>query len=177
MENERKSIWILPVLILLLGSLFTSSYLYAQSSHSNNATVKISALNGLTILKARDLNYGMVQQNSTATIAVTDVTTGKFVVIGTKTKNVITTLTPPATLTSGSNSITYSARAAYNNTADNPATATEWIPASGVKPGFRPQANQSGNIGEFYIYIYGSITIGNVPAGTYTGVFTVSVSY
>ncbi|MFH0991046.1 MAG: hypothetical protein V1799_13640 [bacterium] len=177
MENERQSFNKVLIMILLLGGLEMNSNAYAQSSLSSNATVKISALNGLTILKVRDLNYGIVPQNSTATIAVTDAQTGKFTVVGTKTKNVITTLTPPATLTNGSNSITYTAQASFNNLADNPATATEWIPASGVKAGFRPSANTSGNIGEFYIYIYGSITVGNVPAGTYTGVFTVSVSY
>lgn len=167
------------ILILVTGAtLLIQGEVRAQGSINHNAAMKVTIINGLTIVKNRDLNFGVVLENTSATIGVTSASAGKFTIIGNKTKNVVTTLAPPATLSDGNgNSVTYTARASYNNLTDDPATALEWIPPTGLQTGFRPQANQSGNIGEFYIYIFGSVTVATVPAGTYSGLFTITVSY
>ncbi len=71
----------------------------------------------------------------------------------------------------------YTPGAAYNNRADNPSTATVWTSPTGRQAGFKLRANRSRRTGEAFVYIFGSIIVGSVPAGTYSGTYVMAVAY
>jgi len=88
------------------------------------------------------------------------------------------TLGLPLSISDGAGHIIpYVARAAYNETADDPATSTEWVPPEGVHGPVYARANRQELLGSLYIYIFGFLDLGLVPQGNYSGILTVSVAY
>ena len=127
-----------------------------------------------TLTTVTNLNFGTVVSGSQIyTIPLGSASEGKVSIQGTN-RRVYITLTPPATIRNGTNSLPYTWAAAYNNTADNPATAT-------VFPATTANFILSARVGTnyyAYIYLYGSLNVTSVvPAGTYSGNFTVKASY
>ncbi len=127
-----------------------------------------------TLTKIADLNFAtVVSGGGVYTVSLGGASEGKVSISGTN-RRVYVTLTPPANLTNGGNSIPYTWAAAYNNTADNPATATTFASTTAnfilnVRVGTSYYA---------YIYLYGSLNLSSVkPAGTYSGNFAVRASY
>jgi hypothetical protein len=166
-------IWVITlVVVLAAGSVC------AQSSATQTKTVSVGVAVGLSLFVDRGLNFGTVVVNTGLdSVALTAVNTGEVTINGQWNNNVTVTLTPPASLTNGGNNLPYTPGAAYNNAADDPATATVWTPPSGQQTAFRLRANHTGHTGEAYIYIYGSINVGNVSPGTYSGLYGIAVTY
>jgi hypothetical protein len=100
---------------------------------------------------------------------------GKFRVQGVRNTNVNMTLSPPAVLANGAASIPYTWQAAKNEN-DDIASAATVVTASHI---LRLRYRVSAQVGNGWLYIYGSINVSNaaLPPGVYSGVFTVTASY
>lgn len=166
---------IAAALVFIFG-VSSAPNLFAQSSVTSSATIKIGVTTGLSLYVDRNLNFGtVVTGTGIDSIGLASSMTGHVTLSGSN-KTVYVTLTPPASLSNGANTISYTPRAAYNATADDPSTATI-MSASGTTS-FKPGDNHlHGNTYYAYIYLYGSINVGSVPAGSYSGTYTVAVTY
>jgi len=201
---SKKSIWLSrAILVFCVVSLFSSIALKAQEidfgDFSSNYTVSITEL-----IPAEDLAFGMVIQNEG--LKSIDLLDAKVLMIeGVKYLDVIVDITADNYLYldndvscngTNSNCIPFTLQAAYanrgnNNTnqavlmqvASNVASAQFPILARGNRPpgppptpvfeGYNPALfNETA-----YLYLYGSINVGNVNAGTYSGQITVTVTY
>lgn len=163
------------LLILLLILFHGVEPAHAQATQSR--FINIGVTRGLSVYVNHGLDFGtLVANTGTHSVAVTDANAGKVTISAVWFFPVTVTLTPPANLVNGSNSIPYTPLAAYNNTADNPSGSTS-MPPSGSTSGIWCLANISGWIGYAYVYLYGSVNVGNVPPGTYSGTYTVAVAY
>ena len=201
---SKKSIWLSrAILVFCVVSLFSSIALKAQEidfgDFSRKYTVSITEL-----IPAEDLAFGMVIQNEG--LKSIDLLDAKVLMIeGVKYLDVIVDITADNYLYldndvscngTNSNCIPFTLQAAYanrgnNNTnqavlmqvASNVASAQFPILARGNRPpgppptpvfeGYNPALfNETA-----YLYLYGSINVGNVNAGTYSGQITVTVTY
>jgi len=201
---SKKSIWLSrAILVFCVVSLFSSIALKAQEidfgDFSSKYTVSITEL-----IPAEDLAFGMVIQNEG--LKSIDLLDAKILMIeGVKYLDVIVDITADNYLYldndvscngTNSNCIPFTLQAAYanrgnNNTnqavlmqvASNVASAQFPILARGNRPpgppptpvfeGYNPALfNETA-----YLYLYGSINVGNVNAGTYSGQITVTVTY
>jgi len=199
-----KSIWLSRAIqVFCVVSLFSSTALKAQEidfgDFSRKYTVSITEL-----IPAEDLAFGMVIQNEG--LKSIDLLDAKVLMIeGVKYLDVIVDITADNYLYldndvscngTNSNCIPFTLQAAYanrgnNNTnqavlmqvASNVASAQFPILARGNRPpgppptpvfeGYNPALfNETA-----YLYLYGSINVGNVNAGTYSGQITVTVTY
>ncbi len=168
----------LAAFAVLVFSLLLNSSVYAQSSFTQSRSISIGVAVGLSIYVNRALNFGtVVAGTGVHSVAVTDANTGKVTISGQWNRTVYVTLTPPASLVNGSDSLAYTPGAAYNNTADNPSAATVWASPTGRQAGFKLRANRSGSTGKAFVYIFGSINVVSVPPGNYSGTYVVAVSY
>ena len=150
----------------------------AQSSSAQTRSVSIGVAVGLSVYADKGLNFGnAVAGTSIDSVTITDAAAGKVTISGQFNKTVYVTLTLPVSLINGSNSIPYTPGAGHNNTADAPASATIWTTPSGTQTGIRLRANRSGQTAGAFVYIFGSVNVGTVPPGIYTGTYLVSVSY
>ncbi len=162
--------------ILLVTSCFSAAF--GQTSVTKTSTISIGVAEALTLYVNRNLSFGtVVAGTGTKTVVANSAGAAKLTVSGHKNRNVYVTLTPPAFLSDGTDRITYSASASYNSSADDPSTSTAWASASGRQAAMQLSANSRGSTAEAFIYLYGSIDVGNVPAGNYSGTYVVSVSY
>jgi Domain of unknown function (DUF4402) len=127
-----------------------------------------------TLSTVTNLNFGTVVSGSQVyTIPLGNASEGKVSIRGTN-RRVYVTLTPPATIKFGTNSIPYTWAAAYNNTADNPTSATVF---ASTTANFILNARVGASY-YAYIYTYGSLNLTSTHAsGLYTGTFTVTASY
>src|SRR6056297_2701151 len=201
---SKKPIWLLKtILVFCVVSIFSSAPLKAQEidfgDFSNKYTVSITEL-----IPAEDLAFGLVIQNEG--LKTIDLLDAKVLMIeGVKYLDVIVDITADNYLYldndvscngTNSNCIPFTLQAAYanrgnNNTnqavlmqvASNVASAQFPILARGNRPpgppptpvfeGYNPALfNETA-----YLYLYGSINVGNVNAGTYSGQITVTVTY
>lgn len=196
--GSARTIWVVGVFFL-----FSSTLLKAQEidfgKFSSKYTVSITEL-----IPAEDLAFGMVIQNEG--LKTIDILDAKVLMIeGVKYLDVIVDITADNYLFldndvscngTNSNCIPFTLQAAYanrgnNNTnqavlmqvASNVASAQFPILARGNRPpGPPPTPDFAGyNPALFnetaYLYLYGSINVGNVNAGTYSGQINVTVTY
>jgi len=182
---------------------FFNSSLEAQEIDFGDFSSKY-AVSLSELIPAEDLDFGMVIQNEG--LKTIDLINAKVLMIeGVKYLDVIVDVTADNYLYlsgdiacngSNSNCIPFTLQAAYanrgnNNTneailmqiASNVATAQFPIEARGNRPpgppptpvyeGYNPALyNETA-----YIYLYGSLNVGNVDAGSYSGEITITVSY
>lgn len=165
--------------LLLTGALLATAprLARAQKSAAQGATVQVDVVNQVDVIKQSDLYFGIVLPGSgPKTLTKTDANIASFEIIADRGQALTITITPPATLTNGTDDIPYTCDAAYNENEDDPATATDLAGCSTftMKP-----ANQ--DPGQFlragYVYVFGTIDVGAVATGTYTGTVTVSAAY
>ena len=150
----------------------------AQSSVTQTRSASIGVAVGLSLYVDRELNFGSaVASSGPRSVAITDAAAGKVTISGQSNKTVYVTLTPPPWLLGVSDSVSYAPGAGYNATADDPATATIWTTPSGLQSGFRLKANRTNQTAQAFVYVFGSVNVGNVPPGVYSGTYLVSVSY
>ncbi|HSL71613.1 MAG TPA: hypothetical protein VK864_15305 [Longimicrobiales bacterium] len=164
------------LLTALVGFGFASDVGLAQTSASDGANVVVSVVDGLTLLVDQDLSFGIAAIGSgVVSVAVTATSAARVRIYGQQNRVVFVTLTPPANLVSGSNAVPYSWAAAYNEAVNDPATATAF---ASTNASFRLRdLSPPGSAGQAFMWIYGSVNIGAVPPGTYTGTVAISVTY
>ncbi len=176
-RNDQRKRFALMVLFLSYALLPAAPALCQNSStHSN--LISIGVAQGLSLYVNKGLTFGtIVQQAGNVSVQLTSLSAGEVTIYGQKNRSVYVTLSPPSALVNGSNTITYTPQAAYNSSADNPSSATVWSNPSGLQSAIQLQANSHGQGAEAYIYVYGSLNVGNVTPGAYTGNFGISVTY
>lgn len=155
------------VLALLITGAFTNTAL-SQASDSEDATITANVIAALSLAKNQNLAFGDVAQNTSGTVEVTDAAAVKFTITGEPSKNITFTLTSPANLSDGTNTLTFSDDIQYNS-ADDPATANV------LNDGATIAINGTGNL---YVYLGGTVTAGGAQVrGAYSGTYTVQVDY
>lgn len=167
--------------LIVITSLCGFQLAQAQNNSGNSVGIPIKAklISGLTVTKERDLRFGtIVESSGKVQVKPTDINSGMFRILGRQNSEVYCNLTPPKALVDGKgHSIPFTAYASYNNKKRDPSTAIQFQKASGAVDGFNLKANPEHNQAEAYIWIYGIINVGKVKPGSYTGTFTLSVSY
>lgn len=169
----RRVAWFTGILLLLWG--WDASAAHGQSVA---VTVQADVENGLSVFIVRSLNFGTVASRSgVATVTLTSANNGLFRLYGQRNKTVNVTLTPPTQLSNGTHTIPVtSTGAAYNELVNNPSDANTVV-MTGTTAAFKLRENQPGNAGQAYLWVYGSINVGAVSAGRYTGTWTLSAVY
>ncbi|MGH7475056.1 MAG: DUF4402 domain-containing protein [Longimicrobiales bacterium] len=142
----------------------------AQSSASANASVTATIIKGLTLTKNNDLSFGTVAANTGANSvnAQSSANAAKFTADGEADTGITVSWTAPATLTDGTNTIAVTSIEVYGQDAD-----TQGASAS-LTSGGTVTLNGSGG---YYFWVGGAINVGAVPAGTYSGTFSMTVAY
>lgn len=152
----------------------------AQNSGFGPVDVIVDVVNGLSVFRERDLNFGTVLAGTGVhPVAVTSANAGLFRIYGRRNRTVDVTLTPPSVLDNGTHTIPYTWQAAYNQSANDPAAAT--TVSSPTFPLRLLHFVAPAPAGQAWVWIYGSIDVGTMPntlsGGTYTGIFTLSAAY
>jgi hypothetical protein len=171
----RRATLSLLVAALLGGSAYPAS---AQTSATLGTTIQVAVASGLTVLAVQDLDFGAVVAGTgmtTVTLASADV--GKLSIVGQQNKTVIVTLAPPAQLRNGAATIPYTWGAAYNEIVNNPADARTTVFATTTANFRLRDSSLFQSYGAAYMWVYGSVNVGAVVPGVYTGTFTVTAHY
>lgn len=147
----------------------------AQAQGVNGSiTATASVQSPITVAGTSNLLFGNVFPGINKTIAVTVGGAGLFSVTGQTSTPVTYSFTLPSNLTNGGNNLPIGS------------WTGEWNPAQSPTGGtvFTPSANpagatlSAGNPGLLYFYVGATVTPpSNLPAGTYTGTITLTVSY
>ncbi|MCP9290088.1 MULTISPECIES: hypothetical protein [Gracilimonas] len=133
----------------------------------------------------QNLDFGtLISNTGTTEIQLGDVNMGVFSIRAFYTQNVYINLEYPEVLVHSqagiSQEIPLSLNMSYNNSGTNSITSANSIPASGGMVSIHDNTNLT-NPSEIwkqlYIYVYGSIEVGNIPNGVYTGEVILSVDY
>ncbi len=170
------------VVSVLLATVAGPGRLSAQASALG--TVRVAVVSGLTVLVDQGLDFGLVIMNSGPhTIALTSPLAAHIRIDAEKSKNVTTTVTPnPLGVLQrqgGTETMGITLQAAYNETVDDPGTATAFPGAAPWSATIRPGLNLPGNNRrEAFIYLAGTInTNGVTVGGLYLATVTVAVAY
>ncbi len=141
-----------------------------QSSASANLTVQATVIKALTLVKvsAGNLDYGLVAQGTTETVAASSAGAIQFKANGEPSTPISVTYAN-ATLTNGANTMTFTpAVIGFNTNTQGSAAAV----ASGGT------VTLDATTGDYYFWVGGSITASATQApGAYSGTFTLSVAY
>lgn len=168
-----------------LAALFLLSTAPAPAqNHADDAEVSVTlrAAEELVVNGVNDLDFGIIISGAGRhAVVLTDPSAGLFTITGRSNRRVTVTLSPPAVLTNAAsgNTIPFTSAAAYRNhgTANNnPAGATV---ITGNSTTFRIFPAHTGRPiqATAYVWIYGEINVGNVRAGPYTGIFTLTADF
>ena len=159
------------ILVLIAAMMLIEAPTFAKKNASATADVKARVIQGLSITKNQDLDFGDIAQGSYYNIDVSDAKAVKMTVSGEALENITITYDVPAVLTndgSPSNTVAFNAYVKYN-TVDNPVNATSF------NTGSVEQLNSTGYI---YVYFGGNLTPGETQqTGNYSGEFTLNVEY
>ncbi|HKI45398.1 MAG TPA: hypothetical protein VKA08_08725 [Balneolales bacterium] len=130
-----------------------------------------------SVTEGHALGFGnVVQGTGTVNVTLTSPNTGWVTLTAPSGRSIGATLTAPASLTDGGgNTIPYTAGAAYNIKAFNPGTASTMPPSGNTCCGVL-QANDNGITAQGYIWVYGSINVGMVSAGSYSAVYNITLT-
>jgi hypothetical protein len=153
------------IFIFLLGSI---SIAQQSASVTANGTFAVAAY--MTVIKLSDLNFGTIFVGTTLTVEPTSPQAAAFLFNGNSNANTEVTITFPADLMSGANTINFNTpgRPVYN-TIPNVMTATEFKKKTGG-------AAQTGADGNLYVWVGGRVRAANrQAAGTYTGIIQISI--
>ncbi len=182
MPARHPGVVIWSAVVALLTTLGGPGRLWAQASAMG--TVRAGVVSGLTVLVDQGLDFGLVIMNSGPhTIDVTSPLAAHIRIDAEKGRNVTTTVTPnPLGVLQrqgGTETMAITLQAAYNETVDDPASATAFPGAAPWSATIRPGLNLPGNNRrEAFIYLGGTIqTNGVTVGGLYLATVTVAVAY
>jgi hypothetical protein len=141
----------------------------AQVTVSASAMGTFAVLGYSTVTRLSDLNFGDLIVGTNVTVLPTDPRAAEFMFNGNNNTVVQVTLTYPATLTSGSNTMRFFEINAVQNIIPDAATAVEFKKKSGGSASTGPD-------GDLYIWVGGRVVVGpNQAAGSYTGIMQIVV--
>lgn len=176
------------------GSLFFLMLLVSISVSAQTIQFSVFVSSSLNATKDQDMDLGSVISGSGLTqVNLGDPGMGVFSITGNEELDVIVTLTAPANLTHtgiSSDVIPLTLEFAYANKGAN--DVNQAIVGTGGTARFQLKQRSSGPAGPpptpagshhtpadatAYIYIYGSMNVGNIDAGSYSGVVELSITY
>lgn len=185
MNNFQKTLFVLGLVLLTFGSGKTLAQTIQFSIHvasSLDATVD------------QDLSFGTLIANTGSNdVNLGDPGMGVFAITGNEELDIVVTMTPPTNLTHtgvSTDVIPFTLNFAYANKGSN--DVNQAVVASGNTARFQilertsgpagapptpPNASHTPQDATAYLYVYGSLTLGEIDAGTYTGMVTIDVAY
>ncbi|MGN8226833.1 hypothetical protein [Gracilimonas sp. BCB1] len=161
------------------------SLLFGLHAEAQFINLQLKVEPELSATVEQNLDFGTLISNTGRTeIQLGDVNMGVFSIRAFHTQNVYINLQYPAVLTHNQTGINeeipLTLNMSYNNTGTNSISSSTSIPASGRMVSIHDNTNLI-NPNEIwkrlYIYVYGSIEVGNIPNGIYTGEVILSVDY
>ncbi len=185
MENCAKY----TIRLLLLGQLVLTGFIFPQSIQFS-----VYVESELNATKQQDLDFENVIVSQGATpVNLGDPGMGVFAITGNQDLDVIVTLDVPANLTrvgGGPDVIPFSLDFAYANKGENDINDAILVPSNSTRfqllgrtggpagrPPTPPNASFIPSESTAYIYIYGSLDIGAIAPGAYSGTVTLTVEY
>jgi len=177
-----------------------------RDANAQMLALNVDAPPGITVTVLSDgvLDFGtLIQNQGQVSINLMDPGTEVISIEGDHTKDLYVTLTPPPSLQlDAANTLPFTLGASYSNIGENnksqaidfPNSLTATFPIYDQNRGQKPppwannntngngngNGNNSGGSNttvKAYLYLYGSTTVGNDRAGTYTGTINLTVSY
>ena len=140
---------------------------------NGSITATASVQSPITVTGAQNLAFGNVFPGVAKTVAYSDATNGGlFSVTGQASTPVTYSFTLPANLTSGGNNLPIGSWTGYVNGANSTSGGAAITPAS------TPAGSTLSASGTLYFFVGATVTpANNLPAGSYTGTVTLTVSY
>lgn len=157
-------------------------FLFKQPCYAQNGKIKAKGFQDIVVTNMTgDLDFGTLFYNQgVVRIARTDPGAVVLQVEGKENQKIRASFTAPDNLIlNATNTLPFTLEAAYNENGDNnPASAQTIVNPSTSDTIFRlPKNKGPEKRAEAYLYVYGSVTVGKVNAGTYTEIINVSVKY
>lgn len=158
-----KNLFLVVVMIFVVSAMA-----FAQASTTASVTANVTAT--LTITAQQNLSLGSVSQGGTVTVLSNAAAAARFYIYGAGSASTTVTVTPPTELTSGSNTLPFTAQVPRSNTTSTQGSA---ILMAGTTGG---TATTSAT-GDLYVWVGGAVTAGASQAtGAYSGTITVGVT-
>jgi hypothetical protein len=165
--NTASKLTLAAVALVVAGAVSAQAQ-GVNSSITATATVQAP----ITVAGSANLAFGSVFPGINKTIAVTDPGAGLFTVGGQASTPVTYSFTLPTNLTNGGNNLPINTWTGAHNTIASPAGGTAFTP-SAVAAGATLSAT-----GALFFYVGATVVPpNNLPAGTYTNIVTLTVSY
>ena len=156
----------ITVMVCAVIALVYTDVVTAQVSANANVTVNVqSTLQVSNLTGIQTLDFGDVAPNNSYSIPFASGV--DFLISGASNVPVLVTYIAPASLTGSGAPIGFTP--VFEGSTSNDPGAT-----SAVSSGANRTLNADGN---HYLWLGGTITVGNILPGTYTGQFTVTVAY
>jgi hypothetical protein len=159
----------LATLVLALVAATSVRAQGVNGSISATATVQ----SPITVTGAQNLSFGNVFPGVVKTVAYSDATNaGQFSVTGQASTPVTYSFSLPANLTSAGNNLPIGSWSGYVNTTSSTSGG------SAITPSATPAGATLSGSGALYFFVGATVTpANNLPAGSYTGTVTLTVSY
>ncbi|MBO6586092.1 MAG: hypothetical protein JJ953_08320 [Gracilimonas sp.] len=172
-------------MIKKIFSIITISFLLSINAKAQFINLQLKIEPELSATVEQNLDFGTLISNTGITeIQLGDVNMGVFSIRAFYTQNVYINLEYPEVLVNGqtgnNQEIPLSLSMSYNNSGTNSISSSSPIPSSGGMVSIHDNTNltNSNEIWkQLFIYVYGSIEVGNIPNGVYTGEVVLSVDY
>ena len=155
-----------------------------EEAHSQFINLQITIEPELSATVEQDLNFGTLVANSgVKEIRLGDVDMGVFAIRALRTQNIYLDLQYPTELISDDprieDTIPLELQMSYNNFGRNRASESIKLPPDGsFIPVHITDINNSSEIWEeIFLYVYGTIAVGEVPNGNYSGQIVLLIEY
>lgn len=156
-------------------SAFVAAFLSLASvaqAQSANINATATVFQAMTVTGARDLDFGNVFPGVAKAVGVAAATSGRFDLTGQASANVDLTFTLPTDLASGANLLPIGSWTGCTN-----GTNTT-VGCAGFTPSAAPTSTAFSGAGALFVWVGGTVTpAANQPAGSYTGVVTMTAAY
>jgi hypothetical protein len=163
------------IIVLFLACSFVG--IQAQGTGSARTLITVNIVPGVEVNTISDLDFGTVARNSGVyTLGTSDETSGRFLITGAENAEITIGFSAPSHLVgSGNQMIPFTPLLAY---AGSPASGdfTEINPHAPPPLRLEKTAIDT-STGSLYISVSGSIDVGNIPDGHYSGTITLSATY
>ncbi|MFZ1977397.1 MAG: DUF4402 domain-containing protein [Bacteroidota bacterium] len=148
-----------------------STIALAQSA-SATANVSANMTTMLTVTRNSDLTFGTVTQGATSSVASNSSNAAEFMVYGAASTSTSVSITYPAALKNGSNTMTFNA-----NVYPRTNTTSSYTSGTSLFTDYSSGTANTSSIGYLYIFVGGSVTTAsNQASGSYSATITVTVS-
>lgn len=139
----------------------------AHAQVSNSIDVTATVVDALTVTPGDDIEFGtLISGAGSVSVAHDDAGNGTFTVSGTPAEDITVSSSTTNLSDGGPNSINITATELYGNSSNSTTGA----------------ASVTGNVtlngsGSYFFFVGATINVGSVPAGAYTGSYTLTVDY